>query len=308
MSIVLPAYNEGKNIPLSHQVIGDILTKNGINYELVYVNDGSSDNTWEEILKLQSENCIGINFSRNFGKEAAIEAGLNTATGDCVVVMDCDLQHSPEALVEMYAKWEEGYEVVEGIKKNRGKEGLAYKIFAKTFYQLISNAVGIDMKNSSDYKLLDRKVVDQLNELPEKNRFFRALSFWVGFRQTTVEYEILDRVEGETKWSTKSLIKYAINNITSFSTVPLQIVTVIGIVYLLFAIVLGARVLTQYFLNQSLAGFPTMILLLLIIGSTMLIALGIIGLYIGKIYQELKGRPNYIIKDKVSVRTNEETK
>ena len=301
MSIVLPAFNEENNILLSHQVISELLNEHQIQYELIYVNDGSKDHTWDEIMKLTAveKNVVGINLSRNFGKEASIDAGLKSATGDCVVVMDCDLQHSPEALIEMYAKWQEGYEVVEGIKKSRGKEGVMHSLFAKTFYKFMTKAIGIDMENSSDYKLLDRRVVDELNALPEKNRFFRALSFWVGFKQTTVEYDVLERQEGETKWSFTSLMKYALNNIMSFTSVPLQLVTVVGSLYLIFAFLLSIKVFGQYFAGHALEGFTTVIILLLIIGSTILIALGIIGLYIGKIYQELKGRPSYIVKEKI---------
>lgn len=297
MSVVLPAYNEEQNILFSFQEISRILISNNIPYELIYVNDGSEDRTWDEILKLNDPNCIGINFSRNFGKEAALEAGLKDATGDCVVVMDCDLQHAPSALPLMYAKWMEGYDVIEGIKKSRGKESTRHTLFAKAFYKLMTLAIGIDMENSSDYKLLDRKVVDEINLLPERNRFFRALSFWVGYKRTQVEYDVQERIAGETKWSTKTLVKYAINNIISFTTIPLQIVTLLGTIYMIFALVLSIRVLGQYLAGQALEGFTTVILLLLIIGSTLLIALGIIGLYIGKIYQELKGRPNYIVMD-----------
>lgn len=302
MSIVLPAFNEERNILLSHQVITGLLKENHIPYELIYVNDGSKDHTWDEIMKLTAveKNVIGINLSRNFGKEASIDAGLKNTTGDCVVVMDCDLQHSPEALIEMYAKWQEGYEVVEGIKRSRGKEGIVHSIFASTFYKFMTKAIGIDMENSSDYKLLDRRVVDELNALPEKNRFFRALSFWIGFKQTTVEYDVLERQEGETKWSLLSLMKYALNNIMSFTSAPLQLVTFFGSLYLLFAFILSVKVLSQYFAGEAMEGFTTVIILLLIIGSTILIALGVTGLYIGKIYQELKGRPSYIVKEKIN--------
>ena len=297
MSIVLPAYNEEQNISLSFQEISGILNSHNIPHELIYVNDGSKDRTWDEILKLNDKNCIGINFSRNFGKEAALEAGLKAATGDCVVVMDCDLQHAPSALPLMYNKWLEGYDVIEGIKKTRGKESIRHSLFAKTFYKLMSKSIGMDMENSSDYKLLDRKVVDEINLLPERNRFFRALSFWVGYKQAQVEYDVQERLAGETKWSTKLLVKYAINNIISFTTIPLQIVTILGAIYMIFAVGLSIQVLSQYFSGEALEGFTTVIILLLIIGGSLLIALGLIGLYIGKIYQELKGRPNYIVMD-----------
>ncbi|RUL57053.1 MULTISPECIES: glycosyltransferase family 2 protein [Lysinibacillus] len=300
MSIILPAYNEEENINLVYETLKELLDTNNIPFELLFINDGSTDHTWNEIKKINDARCIGINFTRNFGKEAAINAGLKNASGDCVVVMDSDLQHSPSTLIEMYRLWLAGYDIVEGIKNSRGNESSLHKFFVKSFYKLISRLTHIDLENSSDYKLLDRKVVNALNNLKEKNRFFRALSFWLGFKQAFVKYDVQTRVTGHSKWSTKSLILYALNNITSFSTAPLQIVTFFGCIYLLFAFLLGSYVLIQYFLGYSLEGFTTVILLTLIIGSTLMISLGIIGIYIGKIYVEIKDRPNFIIKERTT--------
>ena len=222
-------------------------------------------------------------------------AGLEQARGDCVAILDCDLQHPPEKLVEMYRLWEQGYEVVEGIKEDRGTESAMHRFAANSFYSLISRATGMDMASSSDFKLLDRKVVDALNQMPERNVFFRALSFWVGFKKAEVSYRVRDRVAGESKWSTKSLIKYAINNIGSFSSAPLHIITVLGVVMLVIAVVFGVEALVQKILGNALGGFTTVILLLLIASSLIMISLGIIGFYIARIYEELKGRPRYII-------------
>ena len=299
MSIILPAYNEEKNIALIYETLKDLLEEKYIPFELLFINDGSTDRTWAEIKNINDPRCIGINFTRNFGKEAAMNAGLQNASGDCVVVMDSDLQHSPKVLIEMYQLWLEGYEIVEGIKNSRGNESKLHNLFAKSFYSLISKATNIDMANSSDYKLLDRQVVNEMNNLTEKNRFFRALSYWVGFKQTTVKYDVSERVHGDSKWSTASLIKYAINNIACFSIAPLQIITWFGCLYLVFALALGSYVLMRYLIGHSLEGFTTVILLNLIIGSTLMISLGIIGIYIGKIYEEIKGRPNYIIKEQI---------
>ena len=225
-------------------------------------------------------------------------AGLAAASGDCCAVMDCDLQHPPQTLVEMYRLWEQGYEVVEGVKRSRGKESAAHRMSAGLFYKIISRAVKIDMSRASDFKLLDRKAVDAILSLPERNLFFRALSSWVGFKTASVEFDVQERTEGESKWSTWSLIQYAVKNIVAFSTVPMQCVTVAGVVVFVMAVILGIQSLIQYFSGHAVEGFTTVILLILIIGSIIMISLGIIGYYIAKIYEEVKGRPRYIIAEK----------
>ena len=293
----MPAYNEEKMIKKAAETVSAILSAEKISYEIVFVNDGSKDQTWSEIEQASRKNphIVGVNFSRNFGKESAMLAGLASASGDCCAVMDCDLQHPPETLVEMYRLWEQGYEVIEGVKRTRGKESAMHRASAGMFYRIISKAVGIDMSRASDFKLLDRKAVDALLAMPERNTFFRALSSWVGFKTVSVEFDVQERTEGESKWSTWSLIQYAVKNIVSFSTVPMQCVTVAGILVFLFAVVLGVQSLVKYFSGHALEGFTTVILLILIIGSIIMISLGIIGYYIAKIYEEVKGRPRYII-------------
>ena len=297
LSVILPSYNEEKMIPIAAETITGILDEAGIDHELLFIDDGSRDQTWSEIQRVSTLNphVVGVHFSRNFGKEAAMFAGLETAAGDCCVVLDCDLQHPPEKIVEMYRLWEEGYEVVEGIKEDRGEESGLHKFAANSFYALISKATGMDMAASSDFKLLDRKVVDTLNRMPERNVFFRALSFWVGFRKAEVRYCVRERTVGESKWSTKSLIKYAVNNIGSFSSLPLHLVIGMGLVMLLIAVVFGIVALVQKIAGTALGGFTTVILLLLFSSSLVMISLGIIGYYIARIYEEIKGRPRYII-------------
>ena len=299
LSIILPSYNEEKMIALAAETISGIMEKENIDFELLFVDDGSRDNTWQEICRVSQENShvVGVHFSRNFGKESAMFAGLEKAEGDCCVVMDCDLQHPPEKVVEMYRLWEEGYEVVEGIKEDRGEESGIYRFCANTFYGLISRATKMDMASSSDFKLLDRKVVDTLNQMPERNVFFRALSFWVGFKKATVSYCVQERAAGESKWSTKALVKYAITNITSFSSAPLHIVTVLGFVMLAISFILGVNALVQKFAGIALGGFTTVILLSLFSSSIIMISLGIIGFYLARVYDEIKGRPRYIISD-----------
>ena len=297
LSVILPAYNEKDMIPVAAETLAGILDKEGIAFELLFVNDGSTDGTWDAICRAREKDprVCGICFSRNFGKEAAMFAGLEKARGDCCVVLDCDLQHPPEKIVEMYRLWEQGYEVVEGIKEDRGEESGLHRFAANSFYGIISRATGMDMASSSDFKLLDRKVVDTLNSLPERNVFFRALSFWVGYKKAEVSYRVQERTEGESKWSTKSLIKYAITNITSFSSVPLHMVTVMGLITLVVAVVFGVISLVQKIMGIAQPGFTTVILLLLLIGSFLMISLGIIGYYLARIYDEIKGRPRYII-------------
>lgn len=302
LSIILPSYNEGKNISKASGVISELLSSNNIPYELIFVDDGSKDDTWNEIEKASKDNpnVVGIHFSRNFGKESALFAGLAESTGDACIVMDCDLQHPPETLIEMYRLWQEGYEVVEGVKRSRGKESILHKASAGLFYKLISKAVKIDMSRASDFKLLDRKAVDSLLAMPERNAFFRALSAWIGYKTTTVEFDVREREEGESKWSTWSLIKYAITNIVAFSAAPMQVVTIAGVLVFLFAVILGIQTLIKFFMGHAVAGFTTVILLILIIGSIIMISLGIIGYYISKIYEEVKGRPKYIISKKIN--------
>ncbi len=297
LSIVLPAYNEEQNIANTVSVLTGILEESKIDYELVFISDGSRDRTFAEIRKASEQNprIKGAEFSRNFGKEAGIFAGLELTSGDAVIVMDCDLQHPPQMIPKMWEMWQNGVEVVEGIKTNRGKESLAHKLSAGLFYKIMSKLIKMDMSASSDFKLLDRKVVDVLLALPERNTFFRALSFWAGFRTEPVYYEVQERQFGESKWSFWSLMRYAITNATSFSTLPLQMVTVMGLIAILFSVILAVQTLVRFLLGNSVEGFTTVILLILIIGGFLMLSLGIIGHYIARIYEEVKGRPKYII-------------
>jgi dolichol-phosphate mannosyltransferase len=195
----------------------------------------------------------------------------------------------------MYRLWEQGYEVIEGVKNSRGRESGLHAFAAKTFYNLISAASGFDMENASDFKLLDRKAIDAIVGMKEKYAFFRALSSWVGFRTTSVMYDVQERAAGESKWSTLGLIKYAVNNITSFSTAPMQIVTVCGVLVFIVSFISGVITLVQKLNGKALGGFTTVILLQGFIGSIIMISLGLIGFYLARIYEEIKGRPKYII-------------
>ena len=286
LSVVLPAYNEEAMLLKTAGTLKAILSKEQISYELVFVDDGSKDSTWEKIQEAgKGDPCVhGIHFSRNFGKESAVFAGIANASGDCVAVMDCDLQHPPATLVEMFRLWEQGYEVVEGVKRSRGKESIFHKASAGLFYKLMSDATKIDMSRASDFKLMDRKAVDVLLEMPERNAFFRAMSSWIGFDSTTVEFDVQGRE--------------AITNVVGYSSAPMQLVTGAGLLFLIFGIIVGIQTLIHYFTGEAVEGFTTVILLLLIIGSILMISLGIIGYYISRIYEEVKRRPKYIISKK----------
>ena len=300
LSVVLPSYNEEASIPRAADTVSALLTEAGIPHEIIFVDDGSRDRTWETI-QAQTQRYAqvrGVRFSRNFGKEAAIFAGLAQSKGDCTVVMDCDLQHPPEKVIEMYRLWQQGYQVVEGVKASRGKENPLHTFAARSFYSIISKATGIDMSRASDFKLLDRRAVDTLLAMREKNAFFRALSSWIGFRTTQVEFEVQPRLEGESKWSIRSLVRYALTNIAAFSTAPLQLVTLLGVVVFCCSVVLGIWSLIQKVTGQALEGFTTVILLQLLIGSILMMCLGIIGYYIAKIYEEIKDRPRYIVAER----------
>ncbi|QTQ11771.1 glycosyltransferase family 2 protein [Treponema parvum] len=301
VSLIVPCYNEESNIIPFYEEILKTFKDIDADFELLFIDDGSKDKTLEKIKNLHNDDkrvkCVS--FARNFGKEAALFAGIRNVTGDCAVILDADLQHPPCVIKEMFQKWKEGFEVVEGIKTSRGKESILHKAFSQIFYGLMSKAVKMDMKNSSDYKLLDKKVIAQLAALKERNTFFRALSFWVGFKKTTVYYEVQERMSGVSKWSTKALTRYAINNVICFSYAPLHIIAVVGFIFIFIAIGVSIDALISFIRGNAAQGFPTIILVLLLGFGAILISLGIIGVYIAQIYDEVKMRPQYVIGEKI---------
>ena len=304
LSVVIPAFNEQEMVPAAAGQIDGILSRAGIPHELIFIDDGSRDATWAEI-RAESEHrdtVRGVHFSRNFRKEAAICAGLQAADGDCVAVIDCDLQHPPEKLVEMYRLWEQGVEVVEGVKTDRGEESLAHRVAAKTFYRLISEATHIDMTRASDFKLLDRKAVNVLLSMREKRAFFRALSSWIGFRTAEVPYEVRERAAGESKWSTWLLIKYALSNITAFTSLPLHLITGCGAASFLAALIVGIVSIVRLAMGRVVTGLTGAVILLLFLSGLIMVGLGIIGYYLGNIYMEIQDRPRFIVSETCGVR------
>ena len=304
LSVVIPAFNEQEMVPAAAGQIDGILSRAGIPHELIFIDDGSRDATWAEI-RAESEHrdtVRGVHFSRNFRTEAAIFAGLQAADGDCVAVIDCDLQHPPEKLVEMYRLWEQGVEVVEGVKTDRGEESLAHRVAAKTFYRLISEATHIDMTRASDFKLLDRKAVNVLLSMREKRAFFRALSSWIGFRTAEVPYEVRERAAGESKWSTWLLIKYALSNITAFTSLPLHLITGCGAASFLAALIVGIVSIVRLAMGRVVTGLTGAVILLLFLSGLIMVGLGIIGYYLGNIYMEIQDRPRFIVSETCGVR------
>ena len=302
LSIVIPAYNEENLIYNNIIEIKKILDFNHYQYEFVIIDDGSHDDTWKEIIKLsdQIKSLRALKLSKNFGKEAALCAGLDAAIGEAIVIMDADLQHPAEVIPQMVKLWQdEGIQVVDGIKVKRGKENFFSRITAGIFYKLLHKTSGIDLKNQSDFKLMDKKVVEAWRKLPEKSTFFRGMSFWLGFTRKSIYFEVGERADGGSKWSFLTLLNLATTASTSFSAMPLQIVTFLGFMFLIGSLVLGVQTLYMKFYGIAVSGFTTVILLILITGSGIMISLGIIGIYISRIYEEVKARPRYIVETEI---------
>ncbi|MCR4788261.1 MAG: glycosyltransferase family 2 protein [Lachnospiraceae bacterium] len=301
VSVIVPCFNEEETIDLFYNTITSFWKENFTSHELelVFIDDGSKDATYEKILKLhESDDSVRFgSFSRNFGKESAMFAGMELCTGDCAVVIDADLQHPVETIKDMVDKWDEGFSIVEGVKSSRGKESKSHGLFARLFYKIISSIIGFDMQNSSDFKLIDRKVIDVMNSLTEKDTFFRALTFWTGFKSTSVEYEVRERAAGKSKWSGFSLIKYAFRNMIAFTYAPLYLITFLGVTVIIIGIILGIDAIVTYFMGDSVGGYPSLVILITLSTGAILSSLGIISVYLSKMFNEVKNRPRYIFKD-----------
>lgn len=295
LSVVIPAFNEEAMVEKAASAVAAVLRGADIPYELIFVDDGSRDGTWEAILRAhEADKCVrGVSFSRNFGKDRAVFAGLAKARGACVAVMDCDLQHPPAMLPEMAALWEQGFEVVEGVKRDRGEESGLHRLCAGAFYAVISKLAKLDMKRSSDFKLMDRKVVDALLALPEEDVFFRGLTAFVGFRRAEVAFDVAQREAGESKWSFRSLARYAVSSVTAFSAAPMQLATVFGALFAAVAVVTGILyAVVGYDADGWLVFLGVMGLLA---AACVLLCLGIAGYYLGRVFRQSLGRPRYII-------------
>jgi glycosyltransferase involved in cell wall biosynthesis len=300
ISFVIPAYQEQDNLPGTISRIRSQLETVDVAFEFVLIDDGSQDDTWAVIEELFSaaQDITARRFSRNFGKEAAIFAGLELAQGDAVIVMDADLQHPVEVIPDMIQIWRTtNAEVIDAKREQRGREPFWRRIGAWLFYSLLKVFSGYDLMGLTDYKLLDRKVVDAFLELEERSRFFRGMVPWLGYKHVEVTFVTSDRATGESRWSFWKLISLMVTAITSFSTRPLQIITLLGGLFLIFSVFLGGLVIYQISTDQAVEGFATVILLQLIIGSIIMFGLGLIGTYLAKVFEEVKQRPFYVVKD-----------
>jgi glycosyltransferase involved in cell wall biosynthesis len=300
ISVVVPAYDEAEGIRRSLLAIANAVRSTDLPFELIVVDDGSRDDTWGAIQSARQDTpeIVALRLSRNFGKEGAIAAGLDQATGDACIVLDADLQHPPTLIPEMVRLWRaEDWDVVEAVKSNRGAEAASHRLVTRAFYRVAGWLTGHDLQDASDFKLLDRRVLDEWRRLGERATFFRGLIAWLGFRHKRVFFQVPPRQAGHSGWSLSSLAALAIHAVTSFSALPLQIVTVLGLVTLVVATGIAVQALRLWYNGSALPGFTTVILLQLMIGGFLMVSLGIIGTYIARIYDEVKGRPRYVVRE-----------
>lgn len=302
LSIVVPCYNEQESVSLFYDATSKVVDKMDMDYEIIFVNDGSKDKTLEECVKLyekHQDHVRVIDFSRNFGKEGGLLAGLEYAKGDFITVMDADLQDPPEYLPLMFdCINNEGYDIVGTRRVSRKGEPPIRSFFARQFYKLINKFTEVEIVDGArDYRLMTRQVVDSILELKEYHRFSKGLFVWVGYKTKYLEYENVERVAGETSWNFWGLAKYAIEGIVAFTTAPLQIATIFGLVISFVSFIAMIFIIVRALIfGDPVAGWPSMVTIILFLGGIQLLAIGIIGEYLSKTYMEVKKRPNYIVK------------
>lgn len=300
ISLIVPFYNEEASVDSFFSKVIPILVSTNRQYEIVCVNDGSKDDTLQKLIDQKSlcPQIVIVDFSRNFGKEAALAAGLDFATGDCVIPIDCDLQDPPELIIDMLKKWDDGFDVVLARRCNRSTDGIIKRGTSSCFYKISKFIMSIDMpENVGDFRLLDRKVVDELKKFTERTRFMKGLFAYAGFRSAYIDYSRPERAQGTTKWNYWKLWNYAIDGITSFSTVPLRMMSYLGLLITFFSFLFGLRIIINILIQGiDVPGYASTIVAVLFLGGVQLIGLGIIGEYIGRIYIETKKRPIYIVR------------
>jgi polyisoprenyl-phosphate glycosyltransferase len=304
ISVLIPLYNEGSHVRELLSDLNSALQQTGCRFEVLLVDDGSVDDTWERIKDEAGKlpNLHAVRLSRNFGKELALCAGLERARGEGIVVMDGDGQHPPSLLPTMIETWRtSGADIIEAVKRRRGRESLTSRFGALTFYLILNKLSGFDLKGASDFKLIDRRVVDTWLRMRERNVFFRGMTAWMGFDAVQIPFDVPDRRTGKSHWSYLRRAKLALVGITTFSSFPLHFVTFAGVIFFIFAVGLGIQTLYLKLAGRAFTGFATVILLELIIGSLLMISLGIIGEYLARIYEEVKGRPRYIVTESIDL-------
>jgi glycosyltransferase involved in cell wall biosynthesis len=302
VTILIPCYNEEGSLDALYKALKELMdSQTDYSWEILMVNDGSKDRTIDIIKQLREKDkriCY-VNLSRNFGKENAMLAGFDYATGDCMVIMDADLQHPPMTISDMLAKWEEGYEDVYAKRITRGKESWFRKQFSLFYYRMLKHLTRVEiLENVGDFRLLDRKCIEALKNLRETQRYTKGMYCWIGFRKTEVWFEQGDRLAGESSFNFLRLLNLAIDGITSFTTAPLRIATIMGLFVSLIAFVFMCYILlTTLIWGDPVQGYPTLITVILFLGGVQLLSLGIIGEYLGRIFYETKGRPVYVVSE-----------
>lgn len=302
ITILVPCYNEQDSLPALSEALKSLINQqHQYEWEVLLVNDGSRDNTISIIKEIRREDkrfCY-VDLSRNFGKENAMLAGFDYATGDAVVIMDADLQHPPSVIPEMLKKWEEGYDDVYGRRLTRGKESWLRKKLSMWYYRILQKTTRVEiLQNVGDFRLLDRKCIEELKKLRETERYTKGMYCWIGFKKCAVDFETQDRIAGESSMSMKSLFSLAVDGITSFTVAPLKISIVLGLVVSLTAFIFMCYVLINTWIyGDPVQGYPTLMTVVLFLGGVQLLSLGIIGEYLGKIFNETKNRPVYIVSE-----------
>jgi glycosyltransferase involved in cell wall biosynthesis len=300
LSVVIPFYNEGPNVEALFARLAPVLDGLDMAWEVVCVNDGSRDDTLERLIAAngRDDRIKVVDLSRNFGKELALSAGLAHARGDAVVPMDADLQHPPEVLPLFIAKWREGYDVVVAARHARVGQNWKHRLFARAFYWIFDTLSEVKLpREVGDFRLMDRKVVEVINRMPERTRFMKGIFAWVGFRQAVVTYEQGERTGGDTKWGFVKLMRFAIDGLTAFSTFPLRVWSLIGVMVSGFAFVyIVLRLMRTLLFGVDVPGYESLIVSVLFMGGLQLITLGIIGDYLGRVFDEVKGRPLFIVR------------
>lgn len=300
VSVVVPAFNEQDNLPVLTDKLTGLLQKYPA-YEIILVNDGSRDDTLSVMKKLHAQNSYiqYISLSRNFGHQYALKAGLDAATGDCVISMDADLQHPVELIPDMIAQWQAGYDIVYTTRQDKGTESLFKRISSKGFYSVFNFLTGLKMPaGAADFRLLDKKVVQALKNMPEKTLFLRGLIFWMGFKQKAIAYQVAARHAGKSSYNIKRMMSLALAGATSFSIKPLRLAIYLGFFVAILGCLFTAYVLyIKLFGGVSISGWASLMCVLLILGGSQLVIMGIIGEYIGLIFTEMKNRPTYIVDE-----------
>ena len=300
LSIIIPVYNEGNHIAETLPVIASYADKTEAEYKLIVVDDGSVDDTWKQLIVLKERfpRLEAIRLSRNFGKEAAICAGLDAADSGAVIIMDSDLQHPPELIPAMVSLWRlQEVDIVNCVKQGGSGNGPAYRMSTAIFYWLLQTFSGYNLSGASDYKLLSSKALEAWRQFPESKTFFRGMIASLGFASATIEFTVPQRVEGNSKWSLTGLVGLAVKAIVAFSSIPLYLIAAIGALFLVGAFFVGMEALYNKFIGVSATGFTTVILLLLIVGGIIMVSLGIMGYYLSAVYQEVKRRPRFLISE-----------